>query len=92
MTKPSATQNKPRKQHTPAFRDEALKVAQRIGEPQPRVNSVSTNLNFIPGVASNSRACPHPNVSRNLRPKMPSSSANWPKSGGADVFLDCFIV
>lgn len=31
MTKPSATKNKPRKQHTPAFRDEALKLAQRIG-------------------------------------------------------------
>ncbi len=31
MTKPSATKNKPRKQHTPAFREEALKLAQRIG-------------------------------------------------------------
>lgn len=31
MTKTSATKNKPRKQHTPAFRDEALKLAQRIG-------------------------------------------------------------
>lgn len=31
MTKPSATKNKPRKQHSPAFRDEALKLAQRIG-------------------------------------------------------------
>ncbi|BBJ69843.1 transposase (plasmid) [Enterobacter sp. 18A13] len=31
MTKSSATENKPRKQHTPAFRDEALKLAQRIG-------------------------------------------------------------
>lgn len=31
MTKPSATKNKPRKQHTPTFRDEALKLAQRIG-------------------------------------------------------------
>lgn len=31
MTKPSATKSKPRKQHSPAFRDEALKLAQRIG-------------------------------------------------------------
>ncbi|KEY59853.1 transposase [Serratia sp. DD3] len=31
MTKTSTTKNKPRKQHTPAFRDEALKLAQRIG-------------------------------------------------------------
>lgn len=30
MTKPSATKNKPRKQHTPAFREEALKLTQRI--------------------------------------------------------------
>lgn len=31
MTKPLTTKNKPRKQHTPAFRAEALKLAQRIG-------------------------------------------------------------
>ena len=31
MTKPSATKNKPRKLYTPAFRDEALKLSQRIG-------------------------------------------------------------
>ena len=31
MTKPSATKNTPRKQHAPAFRDEAPKPAQRIG-------------------------------------------------------------
>ena len=31
MTKPSATKNKLRKRHTPAFRDEALKLTQRIG-------------------------------------------------------------
>lgn len=31
MTKPSATKSKPRKQYSPTFRDEALKLAQRIG-------------------------------------------------------------
>jgi len=31
MTKPALTSKKPRKQHTPAFRQEALKLAERIG-------------------------------------------------------------
>ncbi len=31
MTKPASTTNKPRKQHTPEFRQEALKLAERIG-------------------------------------------------------------
>jgi transposase len=31
MTKPASTAKKPRKQHTPEFRQEALKLAERIG-------------------------------------------------------------
>ena len=31
MTKPASTNKKTRKQHTPEFRDEALKLAERIG-------------------------------------------------------------
>lgn len=31
MTKPTSTSKKPRKQHTPEFRNEALKLAERIG-------------------------------------------------------------
>ena len=31
MTKPSSSAKKPRKQHTPEFRQEALKLAERIG-------------------------------------------------------------
>ncbi len=31
MTKPASTNKQPRKQHTPEFRDEALKLAERIG-------------------------------------------------------------
>lgn len=31
MTKPASTTNKTRKQHTPEFRNEALKLAERIG-------------------------------------------------------------
>lgn len=31
MTKPSSINKKPRKQHTPEFRNEALKLAERIG-------------------------------------------------------------
>lgn len=30
MTKPTSTSKKPRKQHTPEFRDETLKLAERI--------------------------------------------------------------
>lgn len=32
MIKPSSINKKPRKQHTPEFRNEALKLAERIGE------------------------------------------------------------
>ncbi|CNI77744.1 transposase for insertion element IS3 [Yersinia massiliensis] len=31
MTKPVSTSKRPRKQHTPEFRNEALKLAERIG-------------------------------------------------------------
>lgn len=31
MSKPASTSKKPRKQHTPEFRNEALKLAERIG-------------------------------------------------------------
>ena len=31
MTKPASTSKKPRKQYTPEFRNEALKLAERIG-------------------------------------------------------------
>jgi len=31
MTKPASTNKKPRKQHTPELRNEALKLAERIG-------------------------------------------------------------
>ena len=31
MSKPASTNKKPRKQHTPEFRNEALKLAERIG-------------------------------------------------------------
>ena len=31
MTKPTSTNKKPRKQHTPEFRQEALNLAERIG-------------------------------------------------------------
>jgi transposase len=31
MTKPTSTTKQPRKQHTPEFRQEALKLAERIG-------------------------------------------------------------
>ncbi len=46
MTKPVSISKKPRKQHTPEFRNEALKLAERIGVPQP-VNSACMNLSFM---------------------------------------------
>lgn len=41
MTKPASTTKKPRKQHTPEFRQEALKLAERIG-----VDAAACELNL----------------------------------------------
>lgn len=41
MTKPASTAKKPRKQHTPEFRQEALKLAERIG-----MATAARELNF----------------------------------------------
>ncbi len=43
MTKPTSTTKKPRKQHTPEFRQEALKLAERIGWQLPPANLTCMN-------------------------------------------------
>ncbi len=53
MTKSVSTSKKPRKQHTPEFRDEALKLAELASLPLP-ASSVFMNRSSIPGVVSNS--------------------------------------
>lgn len=53
MIKPLPTCKKPRKQYTPEFRTEDLKLAERIGV--PAVNSSCMNRSCIPGAANNSR-------------------------------------
>jgi transposase len=49
MTKSATVSKKPRKQHSPEFRSEALKLAERIGVAAPPGNSAFTSLSYIPG-------------------------------------------
>ncbi|SUH44469.1 IS3 transposase [Salmonella enterica subsp. enterica] len=69
MTKPASTTKKPRKQHTPEFRQEALKLAERIGGggPLPPANLTCMNHSSTTGEANSkisslllnaSRRCP----------------------------------
>lgn len=52
MTKTVSTSKKPRKQHSPEFRSEALKLAERIGVlPQP-VNSACMNHSSTTGAVN----------------------------------------
>ena len=51
MTKPTSTTKKPRKQHTPEFRQEALKLAERIG-----VAAAARELNLYESQLYNWRA------------------------------------
>lgn len=51
MTKPASTSKKPRKQHTPEFRQEALKLAERIGV-AAAARATCMNHSFMPGAAS----------------------------------------
>lgn len=54
MTKPLSISKKPRKQHTPEFRNEALKLAERIGVAAQPVNSACMNLSFMPSAVNSS--------------------------------------
>ncbi|SEA99073.1 transposase [Lonsdalea quercina] len=53
MTKPTSTSKKPRKQHTPEFRDETLKLAERIVA-AAAARQLIMNRSSIPGAVSNS--------------------------------------
>lgn len=58
MTKPVSTSKKPRKQHTPEFRQEALKLAERITgemcdrEPPPRCCAPARWSGWVGGPAA----------------------------------------
>ena len=47
MTKSATVSKKPRKQHSPEFRSEALKLAERIGVAAAARNSAFTSLSYI---------------------------------------------
>ena len=63
MTKPASTTKKTRKQHTPEFRNEALRLAERIG-----VAAAARELSLYESQLYNWR-------SKQL--KMPASNGNW---------------
>ncbi|HGF4624322.1 TPA: transposase, partial [Escherichia coli] len=44
MTKPVSASKKPRKQHSPEFRNEALKLAKRIGAAARELNLYESQL------------------------------------------------
>jgi hypothetical protein len=52
MTKPALISKKPRKQHTPEFRNEALKLQSVPVLPPLPENSACMNHSFMPGAAS----------------------------------------
>lgn len=52
MTKPVSTIKKIRRQHTPEFRHEALKLAERIGCPLPPSNLPCMNHSSITGAVN----------------------------------------
>ncbi|SBL65188.1 transposase IS3 [Klebsiella michiganensis] len=77
MTKPVSTSKKPRKQHTPEFRNEALKLAQRIG-----VAAAARELSLYESQLYAWRSklkmhIPLPSVSRKWRLKLAALSGNW---------------
>ncbi len=54
MTKPPLTSKKPRKQHSPEFRNEALKLAERIGVVVAARKLSLYESQLLPGAANNS--------------------------------------
>ena len=72
MTESVTVSKKPRKQHSPEFRSEALKLAEHIGVAAAAANSVFMSLSFMPGAAKYSSRRPLPNGRMNWLPKMPA--------------------
>lgn len=68
MTKPASTTKKPRKQHTPEFRQEALKLAERIKSPLPPVSLTCINHSSTAGEANSKLSFLLLNVSRRCPP------------------------
>ena len=69
MTKSATVSKKPRKQYSPEYRSEALKLAERIGV---AANSPFMSLSFMPGAAKFSSRERPPNGRMSLLPKMPA--------------------
>ena len=67
MTKSATVSKKPRKQHSPEFRSEALKLAERIGVAAAARNSAFTSLSYIYGAANYSS-----------RKRLPNGKMSWP--------------
>ncbi len=62
MTKPASTTKKPRKQHSPEFRQEALKLAERIG-----IAAAARELSLSITGAVNSSNSSHPLTAKMTR-------------------------
>ncbi len=72
MTKTVSTSKKPRKQHSPEFRSEALKLA----EPQP-VNSACMNHSSTTGAVNSKISRRLLNVNWRCLPRLHVSNASW---------------
>ena len=66
MTKSATVSKKPRKQHSPEFRSEALKLAERIGVAAAARELSLTSLSYIPAANYSSRK------------RLPNGKMSWP--------------
>ncbi|SQZ76731.1 transposase [Escherichia coli] len=71
MTKTVSTSKKPRKQHSPEFRSEALKLAERIG-----VTAAARELSLYESQLYNWRS-KQQNVNWRCLPRLHVSNASW---------------
>ena len=67
MTKSATVSKKPRKQHSPEFRSEALKLAERIGVAAAARELSLYESSYIPGAANYSS-----------RKRLPNGKMSWP--------------
>jgi hypothetical protein len=72
-----STSKKPRKQHSPEFRSEALKLAERIGVTAAAVNSACMNHSSTTGAVNSKISRRLLNVNWRCLPRLHVSNANW---------------
>ncbi|CCS75853.1 IS3 OrfA [Salmonella enterica subsp. enterica serovar Agona str. 29.O.08] len=77
MTKPASTTKKPRKQHTPEFRQEALKLAERI-----EVAAAARELNLYESQLHNWRSKQQNQLSSSEREQEMSAKINHSSTTG----------